>query len=255
MTADEVIAACGLPSSALVGQRVPKKLLVEHGAATGTDKKSINDLVDELHWTAALKPTTVGLAAYRDDAREVLEVAVLTLTLRAGASDAKAARLTELVHRAIPYPLLLIASGMPTGPRLSLVDKRWSQGESGKTVLDGDVHEVRLGELPTALCQQLLPALALTARPRPHLYALYRGWMDAFTAVDAARLTTNFRVPATPEEAAERRAALLAVSVLESRMASLRSLATKERQTSRLVELNLELQLLQSQHREAIAKL
>ena len=55
---------------------------------------------------AALKPTTIGVPAYRDEAREYLEIAVLHLTLRAGA---KPPRLIEFIHRAVPYPVLLLA--------------------------------------------------------------------------------------------------------------------------------------------------
>ena len=85
-----------------------------------------------------LKPTTIGVPEYRDDVRDYLEIAVLRLTLRAAA---KATRLVELVHRAVPYPVLLLTEQAdheaPVG--LSASHKRWSQGEAGKTVLEGDV--------------------------------------------------------------------------------------------------------------------
>jgi hypothetical protein len=107
MTAESVISALSIPPQARVDQRVAKKLLVENGAATPTDKRWINDGIEELTWIAALKPTTIGVAAYSDSVREYLEIAVLSLILR---PDAKTGRLIELVHRAIPYPVLLITS-------------------------------------------------------------------------------------------------------------------------------------------------
>ena len=88
-------------------QRVPKKLLLENGAPTAADKRHINEGIEELLWLAALKPTTIGVPDYRDDVREYLEIAVLRLSLRAGA---KVPRLVEMVHRAVPYPLLLITA-------------------------------------------------------------------------------------------------------------------------------------------------
>src|SRR5690349_9163760 len=100
-----VIAALGLPQQARVEQRVPKKLLVENGAPTAADKRQIETGIEELFWWAALKPTTIGVPEYRDEVREYLEIAVLSLALR---PEAKATRLSELVHRAIPYPVLLI---------------------------------------------------------------------------------------------------------------------------------------------------
>ena len=128
----EVISALDLPAGSRVDQRVPKKLLLEHGAPTAADKRHINEGVEELHWLAALKPTTIGVPEFRDDSREYLEIAVLRLSMR---TEAKATRLVELVHRAIPYPVLLLSEqGSQAG--MSAVHKRWSQGETGKTVLD-----------------------------------------------------------------------------------------------------------------------
>src|SRR6266699_953242 len=103
-TIADLIAALDLPASAQVGQRVPKKLLIENGAPTAADKRVINDGVEEVVWLAALKPNTIGVPDYRDQVREYLEIAVLQLVLRTGA---KAARLITLNHRAVPYPALL----------------------------------------------------------------------------------------------------------------------------------------------------
>lgn len=126
-----VVSALGLPADARVDQRVPKKLLSANGAPTAADKRQINDGIEELIWLAALKPAAIGVPAYRDQTREYLEIAVLSLTLRPGA---KADRLAELVHRAIPYPVFLILA-RPDGLSLSLAPLRWSLGQSGQTVL------------------------------------------------------------------------------------------------------------------------
>ena len=257
MTPAAVIAALSLPADARVNQRVPKKLLAENGAPTAADKRQINDGIEELLWLAALKPATIGVPAYRDDTREYLEIAVLSLTLRAGA---KAPRLTELIHRAIPYPVFLIQA-QPTGLTLSLSHLRWSQGQSGQTVLDGPLVLARLEEeeswgrgeegtsdsasspLPpvsSSPLQSFLQSLSLTSQPRQQLHALYQGWIERFEAHAAARLTGQF-TPATDAAAAERRRSALAEHERFTRdIASLRARATKESQLNRRVELNLE---------------
>src|SRR5688572_336176 len=135
MNVEALLAALDLPTRSRVDQRVPKKLLLGNGAPTTADKRYINEGIEALLWVAALKPTTIGVPEYRDDVREYLEIAVLRLTLRPAG---KATRLVELVHRAIPYPVLLLAeNGERSG--LSAAHKRWSQGETGKTVVEGDV--------------------------------------------------------------------------------------------------------------------
>jgi hypothetical protein len=148
------IAALELPAAARVGKRVPKKLLLDNGAPTAADKRAIGDGIDELFWVAALKPATLGVPEFRDAAREYLELAVLTLTLRPGA---RGARLAELVHRAIPYPVLLLRRE-EAGLVLSLAHLRQSQGAAGQTVLDGVVIESPLGE--DALSRSFLASLA-----------------------------------------------------------------------------------------------
>ena len=47
----------------------------------------------------------------------------------------KPPRLIELIHRAIPYPLVLITEYRDT-VSLSLAHKRWSQGEAEKVVIE-----------------------------------------------------------------------------------------------------------------------
>ena len=124
-----VIDALGIPPNALVEQRVPKKLLLEHGAPTAADKRQIQDGIEEIVWVAALKPTNIGVPAFEDVVRQYLEIAVLTVELRPAA---RPPRLIELIHRAIPYPLVLVTGHgesvtLVAGPQ-ALVAGRGGQG-------------------------------------------------------------------------------------------------------------------------------
>jgi len=245
MTVQGLIAALHLPGSCRVEQRVPKKLLVENGAPTASDKRLINDIIEEIQWLAALKPNTIGVPEHRDDVREYLEIAILSVTLKANDDKpVKAARLAELLHRAIPYPMLLLLNS-EKALMLSLAHKRWAQNEAGKVVLDGSVVEVALsGESPdieTAFMQ----ALALGRQPQATLYTFYQGWVDTVQSLLAAKLTGTFTATATPEQAIARRVALQDYQRLEAETARLRSLAAKEKQVARRVAMNLELQRLQ----------
>lgn len=241
MNGHPVIDALNLPAGSRVDQRVPKKLLLENGAPTAADKRSISEGIEELLWLAALKPTTIGVPEYRDDVREYLEIAVLRLSLR---EAAKATRLVELVHRAVPYPVLLLTeqAGHNAPPGLSAAHKRWSQAEGGKTVLEGDVvstswdmaHESE--HWPT-----FRDALALGKQPRTTLHALYQGWIDTLLALHAARVTGVFTIAANVVQAARRREALQECGRLEAEIARLRAAAAKEKQMSRRVAINLEL--------------
>ena len=237
-----LVAALGYPESAAVNQRIPKKMLVETGAPTAADKRAITDGIDDIHWLAALKPGTVGIPAYQDEARDYLEIAILSINLR---PEAKASRIAELVHRAIPYPTFLMAHSQG-GISISLAHKRWAQNEAGKTVLDGDILEANLySPERTDLVQLFVDALPLEKQPRSSLHALYQGWMDTVIALQTAFVTGVFSVSSSREQAAERHQALQESKRLQAELGRLRSLASKERQVAKQVELNLAIKRIQ----------
>lgn len=253
LEAHDIFLALGLPDGCRVDQRVPKKLLLENGAPTAADKRLIVDAIEEIQWVAALKPNTIGVADYRDNLREYLEIAVLTVALR-GASDngeaksANATRINELLHRAVPYPVFLLQK---SGQRitLSLAHKRWAQNEAGKVVLDGAVVSVSLpDDAPSeTVLSAFTQALSLTSQPQTTLFGLYQGWIDSVQALLAARLTGSFKAADSPEQATARRQALQECDGLELEATRLRTLATKEKQLARQVELNLALKRVQAQ--------
>ena len=252
MKAFDPIVALALPDSVLVNRRVPKTLLIENGAPTAADKRRIREGIEEIRWLAVLKPTTIGVAEYRDEVREYIEIAVLQLVLRPGA---QAERLTELVHRAVPYPVLLIVWQEDT-PLLSLAHKRWSQGEVGKTVLDGDIVETPIenshaDELTTAF----YAALAINRQPHTTLHALYQGWIYTVHALRAARVTGKFSIPTSAKKATDRAAALQEYGHIKKRITDLSAAASKEKQIARQVDMNLELQRLRNDRDAIQAKL
>lgn len=252
MNVDDLLGALDLPTSCLVDQRVPKKLLLENGAPTAADKRHINEGIEELLWLAVLKPTTIGVPEYCDETREYLEIAVLRLTLRTGA---RTTRLIELAHRAIPYPVLLLTE-QGAQPGVSAANKRWSQGEAGKTVVDGEVVAVEWDAgRDAARWPAFRDALALGCQPRETLYALYRGWIDTLLALQAARITGAFAVATNAEDAVARDNALKECARLEAEMVRVRAAAAKEKQISKQVALNLNLKRLQAAQTAARAKL
>lgn len=253
MKVQDLIAALELPASSRVDQRIPKKLLVENGAPTAADKRNINEGIEEIQWVASLKPSTIGVPEFRDETCEYLEIAVLHIALR---QNAKAARIAELTHRAVPYPLVLLltAQGKLT---LSMVHIRWAQNEAGKVVLECEPVAVNLAEQMTSpdVLAAFLQALSITRQPRVNLRALYQGWFDTLTACQAAEITGAFVQCETEGQASVRRNALHDCQRLEVEIARLRTVATKEKQLARRVEMNIELQRLERELEAAASQL
>ena len=247
-----VVEALGLPPEARVDARVPKKLLVEQGAPTSADKRAIQDGIDELQWLAACKPGTVGVPGFSDDTREYLEVAIIACAFRPGA---KAARLIELIHRAIPYPVLLTSSDAE-GVTISVAHKRHAEREAAKVVVERVVSTERLDpERPSPVEGAFLDNLFLARQPRADLFRLYDGWLACLEALNAARISGTFSILANAGSIEDRRAALETYQRISREIVSMRAQAGRERQMNRRVALNLEVQRLNVELQGAIRDL
>lgn len=266
---EQLISALRLPAEATVGQRVPKKMLAENltsrGSATSADRKLLQEQIDEVTWVAALKPSNAGIPVYQDEVRSYLELAVLSVRLREGSQLApnqakvspSVARLAELVHRVIPYPVLLV---LDDGARLylSLVHIRWAQKEADKAVLDGDLIQgvfVHNGSTAASVMdadtmKAFINAMDLSKQPRTDLLTLYQGWMDTLSAWQAAAVTGRFEC-VSPQRATARRAALRRCHELDAQISSLRAAASKEKQVARQVAANLEIKALMAERQQA----
>ena len=166
---------------------------------------------------------------------------------RMGQSNSKTTRLVELVHRAIPYPVLLLTQ---QGAQLSLsvAHKRWSQSEADTTVLEGDIVSVAWeNEFDSRVLADFLNSLPLGRQPRANLHALYQGWLNSMVALNAATVTGCFALAESAEYDAFRREALRECGVLHEEIAHLRTLAAKEKQIPRQLELNLELKRIEAE--------
>ena len=235
-----LVDAFGLPPSARVDMRVPKKLLAEQGAPTAADKRIIQDGIDGLQWFAACKPTTIGVPSFKDDTREYLEIAAVGCVFR---PDAKTARLIELIHRAIPHPVLLISTDAD-GTALSLAHKRPAEREAGRIVIDRVVTSGPIGS--TAVDQAFLASLALVRQPRHNLNTLYDGWLARVEALQAAKVSGVYLATDDKDAVQRRREALETHTRLTREIALLRAKAGRERPMKGRVDLNLQIQRLQA---------
>ena len=271
LSSEQLISALRLPAEASVGQRIPKKLLAENltsrGTATSADRKLLQEQIEEVTWVAALKPSNAGIPAYQDDVRSYLELAVLNVRLRQGSQlDVRAAKvpsniawLAELVHRAIPYPILMVLDDAAR-LYLSMVHIRWAQKEADKTVLDGELIQGTFmrnwadtgpdADADAATLNAFMGALPVSKQPRSDLFALYQGWMDTLSAWQAAAVTGRFEC-VSPQQATARRAALRRCHELDAQISSLRAAASKEKQMARQVAVNLEIKALMAERQQA----
>jgi hypothetical protein len=232
ITPADVRAALILPQMNVQARRLPKDLLVQHGAANTGDRKLIEEAIERLDWWATLSPTTIGIAAGTDEERPVPAIQLLALTARAEPTQ----RLLTMIHRAIPVPIIL-ATGLPGGGGtcVSLASLRRAERAAGQMVVE------RLVIAPDLTKSDLqagafLASLALVSLPQTTLAAVYDALMERIESLAVARiLQVPFQLPADAATAARRRDALARYVEAESEWIAARAAARREKRLAQQV--------------------
>jgi hypothetical protein len=186
-----------IPESCRLGKRVYKRLFHENAKLNATDKKALRDDVDTIFWQYTFKPTTIPIQPYEDDQREYHEVALLQVNLK---QDKRVSRLCEIIHRAIPYPLILVfhisnyqSSTNNQKCLISLAYKRFSQAEKDTIVAEGFESTDWLDlSNPTENQATFLKSLDISTWPYTHFFAFYRAAMDRVIALACAEHSGHY---------------------------------------------------------------
>lgn len=229
-----IIDALAIPDSCLLDKPVFKKMFLDHAELDATDRKALSEDVSRIRWLYTLKPDTINISPYQDSEREFLEIAVLAISL---SSPARVRRIASLMHRAIPYPLILI---FEDGKRacISTAGKRINQADKSKLVIDDrwltDWMDV---SAPTEAQRGFLESLAFTKLPSTNFYALYEAYQALVIAIIAAERSGNFQTVhiATYKQQG---AALRKIEALEREIGEHKAQLRRETQMAAKIALN-----------------
>lgn len=238
----ELISALLMPLNSRVDKRIPKKTFVDSVFVSSADKKLIQELVEELQWIAALKPSNIAVKPFRTDVREYIEIAVILVRLKA---ETKSLKLAQIIHRAIPYPVFLIISS-PEALAISLAHKRWAQASSEKVVIEDFRKTVIDADGHAGCVKEFVQSLGLSGIEKNNLFDLYQAWMNRLIALESSYLTGTFKLSSDSDTHEKMRKGLENHAKLCAELKLLKSQAAKEKQISRRVNLNLKIKELEN---------
>lgn len=203
-----------IPESCRLGKRVYKKLFHENAELGTTDKRALQDDVENILWQYTFKPTTIPIQSYEDDHREYQEVALLQVNLK---KENRVSRLCEMIHRAIPYPLILAFCFSNEQSNLShqkclisLANKRFSHSEKEAIVVE-DFEATAWLDLsnPTENQTLFLETLNVSTWPHTHFFAFYKAIMDRVVALACAEYTGRYTLETPKGLSVEKRSNLV----------------------------------------------
>lgn len=243
---DVLLDSLHIPETCLLDKPVYKKMFLDHTDLDQTDKKALSEDVERIRWLYTLKPDTINVAPFSDDEREYLEVAILTIDLN---SQNRAKRIATFMHKAIPYPLLLVFS-YDGKVAFSVAEKRINQADRSKlVVVDRWQTEWIDPEKPSKSQRGFLDAIQLPNLPATNFYALYEALQARVVELSTAERTGFFE--AAPVWVARKQSETLKkIEGLEREISELRTTLKHEKQMSRKIALNTKIR----QHKDAILK-
>ena len=227
------------PETSFLRKRVPKKLFLENAALASSQKKLFKENARHVYWQYTLKPSTCPVLPFKDSEREYLEIAILQVEL---ASQKGHKRMAEMIHRVIPYPLMLGFFCDSNEFALSVAPKRFSQAEQGAFVAERffTTGWISSGH-PKNHEAEFMASLAWSHLPLDDYGALYGAWVDRFAGYECAAFSGEFKM----DRADGRMECLSRCREITNQMAELRA-EIKNAAFARQVELNMEIKGLES---------
>ena len=178
-----------IPESCKLGKRVYKKLFHDNAKLNATDKKALQDDVDTILWHYTFKPTTIPIQPYADDQVEYLEIALIQVNLK---QIGRVKRLAEIIHRAIPYPLIAVFT-FDKDCLISLAHKRFSQAEKEAIVAYNFQSTGWIDlENPTTIQDDFLNSMNITSWSHTNFFVFYKSALNRLIALACAEHTGSF---------------------------------------------------------------
>ncbi|WP_429019666.1 DUF4391 domain-containing protein [Aeromonas allosaccharophila] len=270
--ADALYRNMALPEAAFLGTRITKKMLNDSASHNGIalsaqEKQLISDGIQSIEWRYTLKPDTVNIAAWVTDQLDYVEVALLHVRLKPQptASDNQQhtsfTKLATLLHKLIPYPLLVVAE-QGEAVALSLADKRINQADKTKWVVEQVYHTPWFSPHHLSGEQQVfLLDFSLKNAATLHYYALYQDLIAMLIALQTSGISGRYlaknqalqQVQAVAHSAqpslgasvadqsnSEKVALLKQLASLEAQLNAIRNKLKKETQMNIKMQLNVE---------------
>lgn len=199
-----------LPDSTYLGTRLTKKMLVDSAAHNGNplsaqEKQLVSDVIQSVEWRYTLKPDTINIAPLITEQVEYPEIAIVHLLLKPQpeisdkALFANFTKLAKLLHKLIPYPLLLVAEHNGA-MALSLADKRINQADKTKLVIKHCYctpwFALNISNNPnrlTANQQAFLLDFSLKNASSINYYALYQDLVAMLISLEASQVIGSYQ--------------------------------------------------------------
>jgi len=241
-----------IPDKCMLEKTVYKKLFYENAKFSATDKKWFTKDVNYIKWKYTLKPSSTLIFAVKEQDYHYDEISVIEVGLD---NDLHIERLADIIHRTIPYPLLIVFRN-DDYIRFSVADKRFNKADDqAATINEYWITEQIDQELTIDTEKAFVEQLAYDVQPRLNLKVFYKGWIEAFIAFKISKVTGIFEMLNEQHKKENRIKILNEYRVKEEKIKYLRSKLKKEEAFNEKVKLNVDIKGLEKELKQTAKKL
>lgn len=234
------IDAFSIPHSALVDQRITKKLYYDNVSMNIAQKKLFKEELESLRFVYNIAPSTMNIPHFINEEYHYDNIAVIEATLK---SPKYASALAEIIHK-VPYPIVLILNA-ENQTQLSLAPKRINRADNTKRTLETSIATDWIDlQNPSEHEQLFLDSLSLSSMSHENLYKLYEAIIERITALLCSKHVLAFTIPA---DGATQRLGLEQIASLQSRMSELRNRLKKADQFNEKIQINIDIKEIEKQ--------
>lgn len=232
-----------IPERSLVNKKITKAFFKRNFDLTITEKALLDDaaIFQSIEWLACISPSNSNINAYKDEHSIFEEVQIIAVHTSDVDFEKNQQRITDLVQKYIPYPILLciISSQLIV---INACDKKINQNDSAKRAVEKKYSSdaIQLHH-PTEQHKGFLQSLAFDELDKTSLKTCYESYIRQIIALQAATVTGVFTVGT--RESTQRRVELLEkIDSLQKEIQLLQNQAINESQLNKRVVLNTRLQ-------------
>ena len=230
-----------IPKSCEVGNTIFKKLFYEHADLSISDKNLFIDNINKITWLYCLKPDNINVLPYKDDSRDYPEIEVIEVEI---SKDTKLKRISEIIMRAIPYPMMLIFK-LDNKIQLYTAHQRINQNDQSKNTIEEIINTDWLDNN-----SPILKELDIMKMRFANFYYLYCDIVDVISIYNASKIISADSV-ITGEEA---RILKSEIEAIEQKISNLRVKLKQETQFNHKMEFNIQIKNLEKQKNKIVGE-
>jgi hypothetical protein len=230
-----------IPERNVLDKRLTKAFFLKNFDLSTSEKKLLNNSIQQMNWLASIKPVTANIPAVINDEYKYEEIQVMVCTITDNTLDALAEKCMQLFQKYIPYQMLVIMEDSNEF-KINASDKRINKAETSKRTIERHFITDKLSKLyKNNLSDKFFRALDYSNLDKTNLKLLYKSYIQALVQFQAANITGSYQKRTNARTQKDMKH-LERLEQIEREIVSLSSQIKKVTQLNEKVQLNIEIQ-------------